>query len=249
MKSLTVYNVLSTSVADFYSMKKVIINTVTLHNNVGADWFLPALFTGELCLYLYLRYYRPIYKYFVWIPFFLISIYQPFSTYCIIVIARGFIAFSFVLLGYLLKDYWKSNINKRWDVIIPSFILTYLISICNGQIDIWGGTIGNPVLCLAGGLVGSYWIIGLSKNITSKILVFIGQNSMTMMGTHMIIMTLIWSLLTKTFFGLFPSWVSNVYGVTLFFVLVVIANLPIMYLYNRFIPFLIGKSYKKISNT
>lgn len=237
-----IYNVLSSSLVNFSAIKMVVINTLTFHNNIGADWFLFALFIGELGLYLFLRYYRPIYKYFVWIPFFLIDIYYPFSIYWINVTVRGIIAFTFILLGYLFKEYYKNDINKRWDAIILSFFLTYSVSIFNGQIDIWGGSIGSPVLCLVGGLAGAYCIIGVSKNITSRMLVFIGQNSVTMMGTHMIIIVLIWSLLTKTVFVLLPTWMYNAYGAILFFALVVITNLPIMYLYNRFLPFLIGKS-------
>ena len=99
---------------------------------------------------------------------------------------RGVIAFTFMLVGYYLKDYYKSDVNKRWDVIILSGTLTYVIAMLNEQIDFWCSRVGNPILCLIGGLIGAYWVIGLSKNIKSKLLVFIGQNTMTMMGTHMI---------------------------------------------------------------
>jgi DNA-binding NarL/FixJ family response regulator len=38
------------------------------------------------------------------------------------------------------------------------------------QIDFWCSRVGNPILCLIGGLIGAYWVIGLSKNIKSYIL-------------------------------------------------------------------------------
>ena len=226
---------------DIKSIYSVCINTITIHPNVGADWFIPALFIGEIILFFFLRFYKPIYRYIVWIPFLMIYLYYPFSTHWIYVTVRGIVAFTFMLSGYFLKGYFKSDINKRWDVIILSFILTYAISIFNGQIDLWGNRIGNPFLCLAGGLVGSYWIIGTSKNISSKLLIFIGQNTITMMGTHMICVTLIWSFLTSTLFIILPTWSSNAYGAITLFFFVIAANLPILYLYDRYLPFLIGK--------
>lgn len=62
-----------------------------------------------------------------------------------------------------------------------------MVSGFNGQIDIWGGIIGNPLLCIIGGLSGSYAIIDISKLISSKLFIFICQNTMTIMGTHMLL--------------------------------------------------------------
>lgn len=226
------------------TIKKILINTITLHPNIGPDWFISALFIGEIILYFVLRYYRPFFKIIAWIPFLLIYIYYPITTHYLNVIIRGIIAFTFMFAGYKLKDYFKSDINKRWDVIILSFILTYVISIFNGQTDIWSSMIGNPFLFFVGGLSGAYWIIGLSKNLNSKLLIFIGQNTITMMGTHSILISLVWELLTSTVFKML-DWSANVYGAILLFVLVIAANLPIMYLYNRFLPFCIGRFPKK----
>ena len=100
---------------------------------------------------------------------------------------------------------------------------------------------GNPILCLIGGLIGAYWVIGLSKNIKSKLLVFIGQNTMTMMGTHMIVFGIVWNLCSITFFNIMPLLTANLYGEILIFILIIAANLPIMYVYDRYLPFLIGK--------
>ena len=216
-------------------------NTLTLHCNVGANWFISALFIGEIFLYFFLKYYRSIYKYIVWIPFLIIPLYYPFSTHWINVFVRGVIAFTFMLVGYYLKDYYKSDVNKRWDVIILSGTLTYVIAMLNGQIDFWCSRVGNPILCLIGGLIGAYWVIGLSKNIKSKLLVFIGQNTMTMMGTHMIMFRIVWNLCSIKFFNIIPLLTANVYGEILIFILIIAANLPIMYVYDRYLPFLIGK--------
>ena len=111
----------------------------------------------------------------------------------------------------------------------------------NEQIDFWCSRVGNPILCLIGGLIGAYWVIGLSKNIKSKLLVFIGQNTMTMMGTHMIVFGIVWNLCSIKFFNIIPLLTANVYGEILIFILIIAANLPIMYVYDRYLPFLIGK--------
>lgn len=237
-----IYNLVKYSSMNLSFVIAVIKNTLTLHCNVGANWFLSALFIGEIGIYLFLKYFnKSIFKHLIWIPFLFINLYYPFTTHWINIVVRGIIAFVFILLGYHLKEYYKSDLNKRWDIIILSFTLTYVITQLNGQIDLWGSRIGNPILCLVGGLIGTYWIIGLSKQITSKLLVFIGQNTMTMMGMHMIVLTFIWECCSQTFFSAIPSLSTNILGQIMIFVLTIAGNLPIMYLYNRYIPFLIGK--------
>ena len=235
------YGVVVSSEIKISSIVEVVKNTLTIHCNVSANWFISALFIGEIFLYFFLKYYRSMYRYFVWIPFLIIPRYYPFSTHWINVFVRGMIAFTFMLVGYYLKDYYKNDVNKRWDVIVLSVVLTYIIAMLNGQIDFWGSRVGNPILCLIGGLIGAYWVIGLSKNIKSKLLVFIGQNTMTMMGTHMIVFGIVWNLCSITFFNIMPLLTANLYGEILIFILTIAANLPIMYLYNRYLPVLILK--------
>lgn len=240
-----IYSIIRSGEISLASVKNVIRNTITIHPNVGENWFLSALFIGEIFLYFLLRYYRPIFKFVAWVPFLLIYLYFPFNNHYTNVFIRGVIAYTFMLAGYFLKDYFFDDRNQRWDRIVLSFLATYAISNFNGQIDIWGSCIGNPFLCLVGGLAGSYWIIGLSKNLSSKLLTYIGQNTMTMMGTHMICVGLVWDILSKTLFDMFPSMSTNLYGAVLLFVLVVALNLPIMYLYGRFLPIMVGKPLKR----
>lgn len=42
-------------------------------------------------------------------------------------------------------------------------------------------------------------------------------------------------------FNIMPLLTANLYGEILIFILTIAANLPIMYVYNRYLPFLIGK--------
>lgn len=239
------FNVAVYSDLNLINIKNVVINTLTLHCNVGANWFISALFIGEIVLYFFMKYYMSIYKYAAWIPFLLINLFYPFSHW-INISVRGVIAFTFILLGYYLKEFFKSDLNKRWYMILISLVITYMVSNFNGQIDVWGSTICNPFLCVLGGLAGFYAVIGISKLITSKLLVFIGQNTMTVMGTHMLLIFFIWPLLSKSVFAVFPSLTTSAVGTVLFFAIVIAVNLPIMYLYDRFIPFFIGKPAKAV---
>lgn len=167
-------------------------------------------------------------------------------------IARA-IGILFVVLGHVNQFYRDSQGIENSQTLIfiyafhmPLFFilsgtLTYVIAMLNEQIDFWCSRVGNPILCLIGGLIGAYWVIGLSKNIKSKLLVFIGQNTMTMMGTHMIMFRIVWNLCSIKFFNIIPLLTANVYGEILIFILIIAANLPIMYVYDRYLPFLIGK--------
>lgn len=77
------YETVISSKIQISSIAEVLKNTLTLHCNVGANWFISALFIGEIFLYFFLKYYRSIYKYIVWIPFLIIPLYYPFSTHWI----------------------------------------------------------------------------------------------------------------------------------------------------------------------
>ena len=66
------------------------------------------------------------------------------------------------------------------------------------------------------------------------------------MGTHMLIIFFIWPLLSKSVFAAFPSLATSAVGAVIFFAVVVAIDLPIMYLYDRYIPFLIGKKSKAV---
>lgn len=77
------YETVVSSEIQISSILEVVKNTLTIHCNVGANWFISALFIGEIFLYFFLKYYRSIYKYFVWIPFLIIPRYYPFSTHWI----------------------------------------------------------------------------------------------------------------------------------------------------------------------
>ena len=112
-------------------------------------------------MYFFMKYYMSIYKYAVWIPFLLINLFYPLSHW--INITVGGCRFTFILLGYYLKEFFKSDLNKRWYMILISLVITYMVSNFNGQIDLWGSTICNPFLCVLGGLAGSYAVIGITK--------------------------------------------------------------------------------------
>lgn len=57
------YETVISSKIQISSIAEVLKNTLTLHCNVGANWFISALFIGEIFLYFFLKYYRSIYKY------------------------------------------------------------------------------------------------------------------------------------------------------------------------------------------
>ena len=52
------YETVISSKIQISSIAEVLKNTLTLHCNVGANWFISALFIGEIFLYFFLKYYR-----------------------------------------------------------------------------------------------------------------------------------------------------------------------------------------------
>ena len=219
---------------------EIIKKTFSLNPNMGANWFLLSLFIGSIILYFIIKYYKKWFNYFIILAVLLFSFHRIGIEYdkitLTIFLLRGVIGFIFMYLGYSLKNYYFDDYNKRIDIIIVTSILLAVIMDINGQIDIWSCTINNPIYMILGGIIGTFLIIGISKNIDNQFFQFIGRNTITIMGTHYILIENLYKILKlgigdKSFIILFIS--------------VLLIEIPWIYLYEKYIPFLIGKSKNK----
>ena len=227
----------------FKIILKILKKTFSLDPNMGSNWFLLSLFIGNIILYFVIKYYKE------WFKYFIISIVLLFSFHriyigggeitTIVFFLRGIIGFIFMYLGYSLKDYYFNDYNKRVDIIIVAAILLAVIMNINGQIDIWSCTINNPIYMILGGIVGTFLIIGISKNIDNRFFQFIGRNTITIMGTHYILIENLYKLLKLG---------SGDKSFIILFLAVLLIEIPWIYLYEKYIPFLIGKKDRKFTS-
>lgn len=143
-----------------------------------------------------------------------------------VLIAHGFFAIGLVLEPLIRK--------KMLPVGLVSFAAAFGLSILNTEFaDINGLHFGIPVVFLTAALLGSYGTIQLGKICKWNPIVWLGQNSLIIMGTHIPIL-----LLTRFAFGTtVPTLLRRIGD----FVLILLLEIPIIWLLNNKAPLLLGK--------
>lgn len=215
---------------DSVQLKVAIINSLILKPNIGADWFLPALFMAMMFFAIYIKFPKKS----IWIA---VSILLPFAIMLIprgypwSILIRALLAFEFLLVGNLLKDV-LSTLNLKWAIL--SFVLTAVSAALNLKFsigtDFFNGVLKSPLICVMSGICGTYFVLYISKKLDFKILSFIGNNTLTIMGTHQLVLYTI------------PAY-SNFVWISLTFLLIIIVEAILIVLFNRFVPFFVGKRF------
>lgn len=214
------------------SLKDGLYFMATLRCNVGADWYLPALFLASLLYWLYVR--CP--GRYTWIPVLAVSFIVP----CILpdghgwnLLFRGLLGFGFMVTGGLLKNrFARLSLCK----CLAAFLLTAAAAAAALKFsmgnDFYACELRCPPLFLLGGVCGLYFVLGLARLMDRRWLAWIGQNTLVIMGTHQLVLYTIPGNSS-------PLWVAGV------FVLIAAVETAVVYLTNRFCPELIGKKRKE----
>ena len=152
---------------------------LTMHCNVSADWFLPAMFLACVLYYLYIRFPRKI-AWGVGGTVLLLGLRFLMSTrggHLQALLFRGILGFVFMLAGNLLK---KQLMAFSWPKIGGAFFLTaaaaavcFKFSLGNSFYD---GVLRSPLLYLVSGVCGTYFVLGLADRIPWKWPSRIGEN-------------------------------------------------------------------------
>ena len=208
---------------------------LTMRCNVGADWFLAAMFLACALYYLYIRFPNRI----AWgvggIALllglrFLVSVE---GGHLRTLLFRGALGFVFMLAGNLLK---KPLTEFKWWKIAGAFLLTgacagafFKLSLDN---SFYNGTLTSPVLYLISGVCGVYFVMGIAHLIPWKWPAKIGENALTIMGTHQLVL---YTLPGNSS----PLWVLGV------FCLIAVVEAALVLTVNRFCPMLVGKRSRK----
>lgn len=222
-------------VLDSVSLTEGLYLMLTLRCNVGADWYLPALFLANILYWLYVRCPGK-YKWILIIPI-------SFGIPCILpdghgwnILFRAVLGFAFMAVGELLREQFKKF--SLYKGIIAFFVTAVTAAIAlkfNLGNDFFSCTLRCPPLFLIGGVCGLYFILGLARLMDFKPLTYIGKNTLVIMGTHQLVLYTIPKSSS-------PLWVIGT------FVLIAAVELIVIYVTNRFCPELIGKRRKDKTN-
>lgn len=104
----------------------------------------------------------------------------------------------------------------------------------------WGGndfyscTVNNPFTLVLGGISGTYLIIGISKYFSNHVFSKIGKHTLTIMGTHQLI---IYAM--TTFVPTFKD--GNIISGICLLAVILIFEIPVVWLIEKYCPSFVGK--------
>lgn len=218
------------------SLQTGIYNMLTIRCNVGADWFLPALFIGSLLFLIYVKYPNKIYA----VVSVIVSFILPMSmcgSQLKIVLGRGLLAYGFIMIGNLAKIFFQSEKNKDAICLFTALAVTGIVSIIGlkfGGNDFYSCVVKNPVAFGIGGISGTYLILGISRLLHSTIISKIGNHTLTIMGTHQLIIYWMTAYFPEIYEGTFVKGL-------LLLVVILLVEVPVVYLIDLYLLFFVGK--------
>lgn len=239
----------------FIILKGILIgNSDILFLLNGPTWFLLTLFLSELLFYIIYRIYGDSRKELFSVMMLLIligyaesitsnNLLMPWHLNCVP------IATSFVILGYLFKNYYNENKKtiSNYHFYIPViliFIGGYISVYLNGNVSFGGNNYRSLLLTFTSCWASLFGYILLAikfDNIKMKFLSFIGKSSIIILALHK---PIIWVL--RLYFVKFKE--ASLWS-TMFATIIFIAMLPLTYLIGKYLNFLVGdfSKYKKKS--
>ena len=208
----------------------------TIRCNVGADWFLPAMFMGDILFWFFtVKLERRLYVGMSILGCFIFPVLFP-NEQIFIVSGRAMLAYAFTMLGYFLKYFFLSQKFRRWSVIILACVVTLISSIYSikvGANDLYSCTINNPIILIAGGISGTILIFGISSILRYKALNYIGRYTLIIMGTHQLVIYLLTVL--------FPSlYGGNIMDGLIILGAIVSFEIPVCWVLKRYLPYCVG---------
>lgn len=232
------------NIMSIISLKVDFVKTITLYG-IDALWFLPALFIGEYIFLLYKRFInKNIYKILFFISILgaalVLVILNNYNVYSAvlreinIVLIISSLALFFINFGYYTYNI-INKINIELYKIIIILLFSIVFSLINGKIDLWSLQFNNLFLYVFNSIVGSFAIILITKKINrSKVLDFLGQNTLIIMATHqLIIEAILKSTLTKYLNGI------------IFIFIILLLEYPLIKIINKYLPFMLGNKREK----
>ena len=207
---------------------------LTMRCNVGADWFLPAMFLACALYYLYIRFPNRT-AWGIGGAAMLAALHFIMSVkggHLQVLLFRGALGFVFMLTGNLLK---KPLTDFKWWKIGCAFVLTAVTSAIYLKFSIgnsfYDGVLRSPVLFLISGVSGVYFVMGAARLLPWNWLPKIGENALTIMGTHQMVLYTVPGSSS-------PLWVIGM------FLLIAAVEAVLILSVNRFCPMLVGKRRK-----
>lgn len=214
----------------------------------SAIWFLPCIFISDLSFKIIdtnisNRFFKLAITTIIFtIPFFIKS--EPDTL--LLVFLRSCTAIGFITLGKYLFNI-INKINPSIFQIILLFLLNITLTYLNGPVDLFQLKFNNPFYYTANSIIGSLFIIFLSKKIKeNRCIQYYGKNSLIVMGTHIMLIDIHKRTLAQIFYSHSPVFYNQAYSI-ITLIVVMLLEIVVIYVFNNHLNFLLGK-YPKKSN-
>lgn len=96
----------------------------------------------------------------------------------------------------------------------------------------------NPALLAIGGISGTFLVLGISQYLNCKVISCIGRHTLTIMGTHQLVIYAMTALVPDLYGGDILKGVVLLIAIALF-------EIPVVWLIDRYLPFCVGRKVKK----
>lgn len=237
----SIFSIIVFAIVNDFSREVFVQNVKATICGVGIDtlWFLPALFFGEVIFFVLRNLLKN--KYVICIISAIIYTLGNFmmKDYGLICLFLGRIC---IAVGFIMiRNYTMNLIRKRnmpWYGLIVIAILSVILSKINGLVDLNNLVFNNHILYLINSLIGTYLILEISKLIDIDEITYWGRNTLIVMATHL---NIIYILFNKIL-GIYSF--GYVTGMIVFVLLLAVERI-IIYVVNRYMPFLMGRKQKR----
>lgn len=220
--------------------------TVTL-NGTSVCWYLPCLLIAEV---IFTELNRLTHKAIVLAgvaTLFVCGLLVPVSGWWI-VLWRSFAGVGFLAMGYL--GYKVLTKAYHWSVYV-SVLLVFAVSMhCNIFVSLVGLRFGNPLLYVLSSVCGSFLLIQMSRKLSANKenaviswVVYLGQNTLIILGTHMLFVEIIRLLDYKLFDN--ALYRLGILEGIVFAALVIGCEMAVIPIVNRYFWFVLGKRKRK----
>lgn len=157
----------------------------------------------------------------------------------------------FYTVGNMLhKTGWELLSRPKWMLTVVSLLVVGFVTYQNGRIAMYMNYYNNFFWFLIGGLAGIVLIINLSNYLTCwfgkrKLIVYIAKNTIIISGFHLTSFALMKGIMVYVL-GLPVSYLYQQTGVNILFALFsVLLCLPVIYVVNKYFPFIVGRKRVK----
>jgi len=227
-------------------------------------WFLPTLFLGELLFLFITKKFAGKVSIFIIL---ILTVFASFTNFSLqqfsyntpimerlhefaIVLLRPILASTFIAIGYYIYHFFQEHTKISIKELFLGFflmIIGFVLAFQNGGVDFRSLVQKNLLFYYICAVTSSVGLILICKNCKAcKLLTFFGCNSLIVMAVHNNSTVLYFAYSIAMYFNKFLTHARGYICYSIILFIIIIFVVLMIFLINRFFPFVIGKPFKPL---